>query len=132
MIVKNSYVYFKEVAMKKYKSDLKSYTEALLERVERWKYINDNGCTDPQWADGSNMNLARNHIIYYKRCINEICSKEGIPLPEEYYIPTPPPVDNNYMANYNDKKRVKRLKIDYQMKLTNKKAQYDDTQLNLF
>ena len=132
MIVKNSYVYFKEVAMKKYKSDLKACTDALLERVDRWKYINDNGCTDPQWADGSNMNLARNHIIYYKRCINEICSKEGIPLPEEYYIPTPPPVDNNYMANYNDKKRVKRLKIDYQMKLTNKKAQYDDTQLNLF
>ena len=31
-----------------------------------------------------------------------------------------------------DKKRVKILKIDYQMKLTNKKAQYDDTQLNLF
>lgn len=73
--------------MKKYKSDLKSYTEALLERVKRWKYI-----------------------IYYKKHINEICSKEGIPLPEEYYIPTPPLVDNNYMANYNDKKRVKRLK----------------------
>ena len=35
-------------------------------------------------------------------------------------------------ANYNDKKRVKRLKIDYQMKLTNKKTEYDDTQLNLF
>ena len=78
------------------------------------------------------MNLARNHIIYYKRCINEICSKECIPLPEEHYIPTPPPVDNNYMANYNNKKRVKRLKIDYQMKLTNKKTEYDDTQLNLF
>ena len=118
--------------MKKYKSDLKSYREALLERVERWKYINENGCTDPQWADGSNMNLVRNHIIYYKKHINEICSKEGIPLPEEYYIPTPPLVDNNYMANYNDKKRVKRLKIDYQMKLTNKKAQYNDTQLTLF
>ena len=118
--------------MKKYKSDLKSYIEALLERVKRWKYINENGCTDPQWADGSNMNLVRNHIIYYKKHINEICSKEGIPLPEEYYIPTPPPVDNNYMANYNDKKRVKTLKIDYQMKLTNKKTEYDDTQLNLF
>ena len=118
--------------MKKYKSDLKSYTEALLERVKRWKYINENGCTDPQWADGSNMNLVRNHIIYYKKHINEMCSKESIPLPEEYYIPTPPLVDNNYMANYNDKKRVKRLKIDYQMKLTNKKAQYDEEQLSIF
>lgn len=122
--------------MQKYKSDLKSYTEALVERVERWKYINENGRTDPQWADGSNMNLVRNHIIYYKKHINEICSKEGIPLPEEYYIPTPPLVDNNYMANYNDKKRVKRLKkrlkIDYQMKLTNKKAQYDEEQLSIF
>ena len=118
--------------MKKYKSDLKSYTEALLERVKRWKYINENGCTDPQWADGSNMNLVRNHIIYYKKHINEICSKECIPLPEEYYIPTPPLVDNNYIANYNDKKRVKRLKIDYQMKLTNKKAQYDEEQLSIF
>ena len=118
--------------MKKHKSDLKSYTEALLERVERWKYINENGCTDPLWADGSNMNLVRNHIIYYKKHINEMCLKESIPLPEEYYIPTPPLVNNNYMANYNDKKRVKRLKIDYQMKLTNKKAQYDEKQLSIF
>ena len=82
------------------------------------------------------MNLVRNHIIYYKKHINEICLKEGIQLPEEYYIPTPPPVDNNYMANYNDKKRVKRLKkrlkIDCQMKLTNKKAQYDEEQLSIF
>ena len=44
------------------------------------------------------MNLTRNHILSYKREIREICEENSIPLPEEYYFPTPPEIDNNYMA----------------------------------
>ena len=34
---------------------------------ERWQSYHDFGGQDPFWADGCNMNLIRNHIIYYKR-----------------------------------------------------------------
>ena len=35
------------------------------ERFQVWNYIAQNGCSDPGWPDGVNMNLVRNHIIYY-------------------------------------------------------------------
>ena len=34
---------------------------------ECWNHILQNGAGDPFWEDGANMNLVRNHIIYYKR-----------------------------------------------------------------
>lgn len=42
------------------------------------------------------MNLERNHIIYHKRRLEELCA--GQELPEAYFIPTPETVDDNYMA----------------------------------
>ena len=33
---------------------------------ECWNHILQNGAGDPFWEDGANMNLVRNHIIYYK------------------------------------------------------------------
>lgn len=32
--------------------------------MARWRDIKENGCNDPTWPDGVNMNLKRNHIIY--------------------------------------------------------------------
>lgn len=32
--------------------------------IARWHDIQKNGCSDPCWPDGVNMNLKRNHIIY--------------------------------------------------------------------
>lgn len=31
----------------------------------RWDQIHEHGCQDPSWEDGVNINLVRNHIIYY-------------------------------------------------------------------
>lgn len=31
----------------------------------RWNLLADGGCQDPGWPDGVNMNLVRNHIIYW-------------------------------------------------------------------
>ena len=59
-----------------------------------WKY----GGQDPCWPDGSNMHLIRNHIIYYKRQIKELCEQIGCELPECYAEALPPEVDSNYMA----------------------------------
>ena len=67
------------------------------QEIEHWKDINQNGCSDPFWPDGCNMNLTRNHIIYYQRQLREICTENQLPLPEEYYLAVPPEVDANYM-----------------------------------
>ncbi len=104
--------------------------DIVLER-EHWMYMQKNGCNDPSWSDGVNLNLTRNHIIYDKTVIAEICSETGLPFPAEYYIPTPPEVDNDYMANLRQKERVKRLK-QFGRELTRKCPSYDPEQMSLF
>lgn len=63
-----------------------------------WDHIKAEGCNDPFWPDGSNMNLVHNHIIYHKNEIEKICTENGLDLPEIYYKETPPEVDQHYMA----------------------------------
>lgn len=77
------------------------------------------------------MNLVRNHIIYYRNQMQIICEIEDIPLPEEYFLPVPPKVNNNYMANLKDKKRVNRLiMMGYQLSV--RRVKFDDMQLSMF
>lgn len=71
----------------------KEVERELLDRYERWELINTYGGSDPNWEDGCNMNLVRNHIIYYKRQMEELNF-----FPEAYYRETPPEVANTYMA----------------------------------
>ena len=99
--------------------------------IEHWKDINQNGCNDPFWSDGCNMNLTRNHIIYYQRQIRESCTENRLPLPEEYYLSIPPEVDNNYMANLKQKLRVERLHQLGRI-VTGRIYQYDENQMSLF
>lgn len=63
--------------------------------------------------------------------IRELCEENNISLPEEYYLPTPPEVDNNYMATLKQKKRVKRLK-QQGIQFSRKKLAYDLAQQSLF
>ncbi|MGN1338750.1 MAG: hypothetical protein ACI4WS_00505 [Oscillospiraceae bacterium] len=72
------------------------YAAALENSFARWDYIHEHGCSDPFWADGVNMNLVRNHIIYYKQQLSEEATL--FLLPEAYYREVPPEVDNNFMA----------------------------------
>ncbi|MBD5473649.1 MAG: hypothetical protein HDR20_12390 [Lachnospiraceae bacterium] len=113
------------------KDQLQKYRESIIERLEHWKHIKKNGCNDPFWADGCNMNLIRNHIIYYKGEIAQICKENRLVLPEEYYIPLPPEVDSGYMAKLDQKERVQRFRQEGR-KLVTKKIEYDETQLSLF
>ena len=65
-----------------------------------WQDLYEHGGSDPTWPDGVNLNLVRNHIINYKRQIEETC-----PLymsHELYQRPLPPEVDNNYMARADE------------------------------
>ena len=110
---------------------VKQYCEQIRKEISHWKDINQNGCNDPFWSDGCNMNLTRNHIIYDQKQIRKICEENQIPLPEEYYFSVPPEVDNQYMANLKQKDRVER--IFFQRKIPAKqKYKYDEQQMSLF
>ena len=110
--------------------ELKALCNNIRQEIDRWEDINQNGCSDPCYADGINMNLTRNHIIYAKRQIIEICERHGIPIPEEMYLPTPPQVDDYYMASMKQKRRVDM--IGHPERITMKKNRYDREQLSLF
>lgn len=112
--------------------ELKEHRDRIIEEREDWKYINEHGCNDPSWPDGSNMNLVRNHILYYRVKIEEICKETCMPLPEEYFLPVPPEVPETYMANLKQKERVKRLR-DFGYVLVTRKIKFvDDGQLCFF
>ena len=109
---------------------IKELCRDIVMEVDHWEAINKYGCNDPFWSDGCNMNLTRNHIIYGKRQIREICEGNGLPLPDEIWIPVPPEVDDYYMANLKQKERVER--IGDRGKITTRKNKYDRWQQSLF
>lgn len=97
--------------------------------VRQWELINESGCSDPNWTDGCNLNLVRNHVLYFKKRAAEICEETGAPLPEECFFPTPPEADSSYMASLNQKNRVERLACSGQ-ELTTKRIGFDSRQLS--
>lgn len=78
------------------KKEEPNYIEELSERFDRWDDVYQNGCHDPSWPDGVNLNLIRNHIMYYKKAIEESMTYGA--LPDIYYREMPPEVDNSYIA----------------------------------
>lgn len=104
---------------------------AKIEReISHWKDMLKNGCSDPGWSDGANMNLTRNHVIYYKHEIKDLCDENDIEYPEVLRVPTPPEVPNTYMADLRCKRAEKLRK--WGDNLTHKKVNYDDEQLVIF
>ena len=76
--------------------------------ITRWKQHKQNGCNDPGWPDGVNMNLLRNHLISYKRQIKELCAEHNLPLPKEAFLSDLPYTDQNYFAK-PDSERAQRI-----------------------
>ena len=70
------------------------YEAALKNCFDRWEHLREYGGSDPTYSDGVNMNLVRNHIMYYKEKIEETLP----PYPEIYHRETPPKVDMDYIA----------------------------------
>lgn len=85
------------MAKKKQQED---YEKSLRESFDRWQFIYEHGSNDPGWPDGTNLNLVRNHVIYYKRQIEETMKPEA--YPEIYYRVIPPEVSNDYIAKADD------------------------------
>lgn len=83
---------------------MKQLEQELEREFKHWDELYYHGGHDPFYADGMGLNLTRNHIIYYKRQLEELIGNEAITLfgsefPEIYYKETPPEMDYNYMAN---------------------------------
>lgn len=78
------------------KAKSKALGERLSSEYDRWERYYRDGGSDPFWSDGANMWLIRNHILYYRRQIEEELSPDE--YPEAYFREVPPEVDPNYMA----------------------------------
>lgn len=83
------------MAKKKEKENL---AEELTASFERWEYLKEHGGSDPFYADGTNMNLVRNHIMYYKNRMVEEFGADYEKYPEIFYRELPPEVKDSYMA----------------------------------
>ncbi len=90
----------------------------LEESYRRWEDLSLHGGNDPFWPDGVNLNLVRNHTMYYKTKIKECCDELNIPCPEIYFRDPPPEMDPNYYAKRKEitdraQQIVDRIKGDY-------------------
>lgn len=54
---------------------IKAVWAELQKDIDRWEDIKKNGCNDPFWPDGVNMNLKRNHIIHDLRLLSGLEQK---------------------------------------------------------
>jgi hypothetical protein len=75
---------------------------------KRWGEIAKNGSSDLWYPDGIGLNLVRNHIIYDICTIKDLCSENGIPIPDGFDETIPQEVDQNYMVDPTSE-RAKRI-----------------------
>lgn len=73
------------------------YEKQLIDSYNRWNYLYQYGGSDPFWPDGCNLNLVRNHILYYRRQL-----EEEQYFPEVYYWDVPAEVNNYFMARADE------------------------------
>lgn len=85
------------------------YVKELHDAFERWEHLYHQGGHDPFWSDGTNMNLIRNHISYYKDKIEEIFSTET--YPEIYYRELPPEMPQDYIARADEIRESAKLSL---------------------
>lgn len=92
--------------------ELREHVNRLAERYARWEKEHRDGCVDPNWSDGVNLNLVRNHIINFKRQILHTCDNFNLPIPAIYYRALPPEMSADFFVtdgkNYNPQ-RVARI-----------------------
>lgn len=97
------------VLVRKKVRTLSDILKDMRESYIHWKDMYFNGCSDPSWEDGTNLNLTRNHIIYYRNEIEELLGDNFVAYPDEYYWPVPNKVPETYMAV--DRKLACRSKV---------------------
>lgn len=70
------------------------------EEFSRWNALAQGACQDPFWPDGVNMNLVRNHIIYWYKMLEDRGAAQWDLFGDiAYERPAPPEVPANYMVS---------------------------------
>ncbi|HCA30711.1 MAG TPA: hypothetical protein DEP23_14750 [Ruminococcaceae bacterium] len=97
------------------KKQQEDYAAELQKSYEHWVDLYENGGSDPCCEDGVNLNLVRNHILYYRNKIEETMSPEN--YSSAYFKERPPEVDQKYMARVDEiraaaKVSLGRYKVD--------------------
>lgn len=95
------------------KKENENLAEELEKSFERWEHLKEHGGSDPFYADGTNMNLVRNHIMYYKNKMVEEYGRDYEKYPEIFYRELPPEVDNDYMARAGEIKDGAAQALEY-------------------
>lgn len=83
-----------------------NYLEEYRKDRAHWDEVYHNGCSDPFWSDGVNLNLIRNHCIHdLHRLQDEITSEPSLfPAAPPASLPDiPPEVPDDYMAKEKEK-----------------------------
>ena len=86
---------------------LQELVKKIRDEYKWWHEIAEHGCSDPFWEDGANMNLIRNHIIYFKSQVIGQAEGEMKPIPREFYWALPPEVPDTYMVRNGKYYRVR-------------------------
>lgn len=81
------------------KKQQEDYAKSLEESFDRWEYLLNHGGSDPFWPDGTNMNLVRNHICYYRGKLEEQYGEDKHLYPAVYFREVPPEMERDYLAN---------------------------------
>lgn len=95
------------------KKENENLAEELEKSFERWEHLKEHGGSDPFYADGTNMNLVRNHIMYYKNKMVEEYGRDYEKYPEIFYRELPLEVDNDYMARAGEIKDGAAQALEY-------------------
>lgn len=70
--------------------------DKLAKAYDQWENLQKQGGSDPFYPDGVNLNLIRNHILYYKQRIEE--EQPLYKNTQMFQRALPPKVDDSYMA----------------------------------
>lgn len=95
------------------KKENENLEEELEKSFERWEHLKEHGGSDPFYADGTNMNLVRNHIMYYKKKMVEEYGRDYEKYPEIFYWELPPEVKDSYMARAGEIKDGAAQALEY-------------------
>lgn len=74
------------------------YEAELIREYEHWEYLKEFGGSDPNYDDGVNMNLTRNHIIHWKHEVEALYGEDMGKYPDIYFRELPPVVEGQYLA----------------------------------
>lgn len=78
------------------------YEAQLIREYEHWEHFKKYGGSDPNYDDSVNMNLTRNHIIYYKNEMKNLYGEDMGKYPEVYFRELPPEVEGQYVARADE------------------------------